>query len=244
MTSQTHISGPVLWEHELPAGTHYSLVLRRGTTLRLTDLQGGANVATLFYNYEEPLERYNMPDTLKAQFTAFLTRAHACYSDMGRILVSITADSCGWHDTICGVSHAADIRERYGDHRYQEFRNEMYRNGRDSLLIELGKYGLGKRDMAAPVNFFSKVSADEDGNLVYHSGHSKAGDYVDLRAEMHVLVCLSSAPHPLDPSPTYSPKRVMLTVWRSPPPAPDDICRTRCEQNARGFINTERLFAV
>jgi urea carboxylase-associated protein 2 len=232
----------LLYEEELPAGTHCSFVLRRGTTLRLTDLEGGANVAALFYNYEAKLERYNMPDTLKAQYTAFLTKGHVCYSDMGRILVSITEDTCGWHDTVCGVSHAGDIKERYGERRYQQYRNEMYRNGRDSLLIELGKWGLGKRDLAANVNFFSKVSARDNGDLVFHSGHSRAGDYVDLRAEMHVLVALSSTPHPLDPAPAYSPKRVLLSVWRSPPPAADDICRTSCEQNARGFINTERMF--
>ncbi len=56
------------------SGAHWSGVARRGTTLRLTDLEGGANVAALFYNYEEKLERYNMADTLKAQHTAFLTK--------------------------------------------------------------------------------------------------------------------------------------------------------------------------
>ena len=236
----TLLPGPLLWEEELPAGTHTSLLLRRGTVLRLTDLEGGANVSALFFNHEERLERYNMPDTLKAQHTAFLTRGNVCYSDMGRILVSIVGDSCGWHDTVCGVSHAGDIAERYGAHRFQEYRNEMYRNGRDSLLVEIGKYGLGRRDMHANVNFFSKVSVAHDGTLLFAPGHSKAGDHVDLRAEMNVLLALSSAPHPLDPSPTYNPKRVMLAVYRAAPVAADDICRLSCEQNTRGFINTER----
>jgi hypothetical protein len=238
------LPGPLLWEEELPAGTHTSLILRRGAALRLTDLEGGANVSALFFNHEDKLERYNMPDTLKAQHTAFLTRGNVCYSDMGRILVSIVEDSCGWHDTVCGVSHARDIAERYGAHRFQECRNEMHRNGRDSLLIEIGKHGLGKRDMHANVNFFSKVSVAEDGALQFVQGNSRAGDHVDLRAEMTVLVALSSAPHPLDPSPAYKARRVRITVYRAAPVAADDVCRMSCEQNTRGFINTERYMTA
>jgi urea carboxylase-associated protein 2 len=230
----------LLYEDELPAGTHTSFVLRRGTVLRLTDLEGGANVSVLMYNHEEKLERYNMPDTLKAQHTAFLTTGNVCYTDMGRILVSIIDDSCGWHDTICGVSHAKDVAARYGDHRFQQHRNDMYRSGHDSLLVEIGKYGLGKRDLHAPVNFFSKVSVADDGALVFASGHSKAGDHVDLRAEMDVLMALSSAPHPLDTAATYAPKRVRLSVYRADAVGADDVCRVSCEQNRRGFINTER----
>ncbi|MFO1435690.1 MAG: urea carboxylase-associated family protein [Gammaproteobacteria bacterium] len=230
----------LLYEDELPAGTHTSLLLRRGLVLRLTDLEGGANVSALLFNHEEKLERYNMPDTLKAQHTAFLTNGNVCYSDMGRILVSIIDDTCGWHDTVCGLSHTRDLAQRYGECRFQEHRNDMYRSGHDSLLIEIGKYGLGKRDLHAPINFFSKVNIAEDGALEFETGHSKAGNYVDLRAEIDVLIALSSAPHPLDPSATYSPKRTNLSVYRADPVATDDVCRVSCDQNRRGFINTER----
>src|SRR5512139_3898504 len=148
-----------LWEEAIPGGCHWSGVVRRGNALRLTDLTGRANVSALFYNREEKLERYNMPDTLKAQHTAFLTAGNVCYSDMGRVLCSVIADSVGWHDTYCGVSDAALIAQKYGSATFQTHRNAMYRNGRDGLLIELGKWGLGKRDLMANVNFFSKVTA-------------------------------------------------------------------------------------
>ena len=151
----------LLWEEFVPGGGHWSGVMKRGTTLRLTDTKGGANVSALFFNQEEKLERYNMADTLKAQHTAYLTRGFVCYSDMGRVLCSITADTCGWHDTICGVMDAKQLLKKYGTHRFQEHRNSMYRSGRDGMLIELGKYGLGRRDLVANVNLFSKVIVDE-----------------------------------------------------------------------------------
>jgi len=232
----------VLWEETIPGGNHWSGVLRRGTALRLTDLESGANLSALFYNREEKLERYNMPDTLKAQYTAYLTAGHVCYSDMGRVLCSIIGDSVGWHDTVCGITDAALIEKKYGVANYQTHRNDMYRSGKDGLLIELGKWGLGKRDLVANVNFFSKVTADDAGKLHFQSGHSKAGATVDIRFDMDTLVVLSAAPHPFDPKPEYQPAAVKLTAWHAGPAAADDLCRNSCPQNQRGFINTERYY--
>jgi urea carboxylase-associated protein 2 len=234
--------GVVLWEELVPGGAHWSGVLRRGTSLRITDLKGRANVAALFYNYEEKLERYNMADTLKGQHTAYLTKGNVCYSDMGRVLCSITEDSCGWHDTICGVSNADMVLQKYGEARYQEHRNAYHRNGYDSLVNELGKYGLGKRDLVANINFFSKVTADENGTMQFQPRNSKAGDFVELRFEMNTLVVLSTCQHPLDPDPNYDPRDVDLLAWHSGTAQADDLCRNACQENQRAFINTERLY--
>src|SRR6478736_5483604 len=179
-----------LWSQPLRGGAHWSGVIRRGLTLRLTATGSDANVAALFYSHEQPLERYNMADTLKAQHTAHLTTGCVCYSDMGRILCSITADTCGWHDPLCGLTDAAQIAARYGATRFQEQRNQRFVSGRDAMLVELGKYGLNERDLVANINFFSKVVVDEAGSMHLASGHSKAGQYVDLRFEMDTIVAL------------------------------------------------------
>jgi len=241
-TSTRYSPELVLWEDTLPGGASWSGLLRRGNALRLSDVQGRANVSALLFNHEDRNERYNMPDTLKAQHTAFLTRGHALYSDMGRVLCSIPEDSCGWHDTVCGVLDAERMKSKYGEARYQQARNAMHRNGRDSLLVELGKWGLGKRDLVANLNFFSKVAADEAGALHFDSAHRQPGQYVDLRFEMNVLVVFSAAPHSFDPSPNYEPTPVQLTAWRSGTAGADDVCRLSCAENGRGFINTERWF--
>jgi urea carboxylase-associated protein 2 len=231
----------VLFEDRVPAGATWSHVLKRGTALRITDADGGANVGALFYNREQPVERYNMPDTLKAQHIARLTRGDVLYSDMGRILCSITEDSVGWHDPLSGCSNAALVRSTYGEARYQEHRNDCYKNAYDSFVIELAKYGLSARDMVAPVNFFSKVVVDENGGMRFIPGHSKAG-FIELRAEMHVLVILNTCQHPLDPNPRYDPRPVTLSVARVAPPAADDACRVSRAENRRGFTLTERYF--
>jgi len=230
-----------IWEEHIPGGCHWSDIIRRGTTLRLVDVSGGANAAVLFFNQEEKLERYNMADTLKSQHTFRLTKGHACHSDMGRIFCCITADTVGWHDTVCGMSDAELIRGKYGVARFQEHRNQMFRSGMDGMLIELGKWGLGMRDIVANINFFSKVTANPSGDLTFHPGNSKAGDYVDLSFEMDTLVALSAAPHPLDPAPTYRPGAVRLAAF-----ATTEVLSTECAhipENARGLQNTRRLYA-
>ena len=232
----------VLWADTIGAGASWSLILRRGNILRLEDTEGGANAAALFYNFDCPVERYNMPDTLKAQHIAHLTKGFVIYSDMGRILCSIIDDTCAWHDPLGGYNDARLVAAKYGVSTYQEQRNAWHRNSRDNLLAEVMKYGLGSRDLGPSVNFFSKVKVGWDGSMEFVPGNSKPGDFVELRAEMNVLVVIDTGPHPLDPNPSWAPKPVKFSVIRSAPAAVDDPCRLSRPENARGFVNTERYF--
>jgi len=231
-----------LWEDTIQGGASWSLILRRGNLLRLEDTEGGGNCAALLYNMDFPVERYNMPDTLKAQHIAHLTSGFVLYSDMGRILASVTNDSCGWHDPLGGFNDAAAVSAKYGAAPYQEHRNAWHRNSRDNFLAEAAKYGLGSRDLGPTVNFFSKIQVEEDGSMHFIPGNSQPGDFVELRAEMDLLVLLDTGQHPLDPNPVYSPKPIQISVRRAPVVLPDDPCRLSRPENARGFINTERYF--
>ncbi len=232
----------ILHSQILPGGATWSHVLKRGTALRITDTLGSANVAAYFLNFEIPSERFNLPDTLKAQHTARLTAGHVLFSDMGRVLCSITEDTVGWHDPLAGISNAALVEKKYGKLSYQEARNSWHQNTREGFLVELGKYGMGPRDLHATVNFFSKVTVDHDGQMQYAPDNSPAGSYIELRAEMNVLVLLNTLPHPMDPDPVYDPKPVNLEIKRVPNPMFDDRCRTSCPENTRGFVLTELYF--
>ncbi len=230
----------VQFSEELSGGRAWSHVVKRHHVLRLTDVRGGANVSALFFNAHLPLERYNMPDTLKAQHTAYLSRGRVLLSDMGRVLCSLVEDTCGWHDTLCGHSNAALVERRFGRKRYQEARNDFHRNAHDNFLVELGKWGLGQQDLVPNVNFFSKVVTDGDGKLSFVTNHSPPGAFVDLRAEMNVLAVFAANPHPLDPTKDYAPRTVQLTLSRCEPPPRDDTCRCSTPEATRAFENTER----
>ncbi|SIQ14151.1 urea amidolyase associated protein UAAP1 [Aquipseudomonas alcaligenes] len=233
---------PTLYEETVPGGGHTSFVLKRGQLLRLTDIEGGANVSLLLVNAHEKSERLNLPDTLKCQHTAKLTAGHCLYSDMGRILAAITADTCGWHDSVGGVLNAAEVAEKYGQGRYQELRNGFFRNGMDNLLVELGKWDLGLADLLMNLNLFSKVTVDNDGYFHFEAGNSKAGDYLELYAPMDTLVVLTALQHPMDPNPQYAPKPVQLSWQQVQSDGISVLCRTSRPENGRGFHNTERLY--
>jgi urea carboxylase-associated protein 2 len=161
---------------------------------------------------------------------------------MGRILCSIIEDTVGWHDPIGGTSNSHSVEAKYGPSSYQEQRNHYHKNGRDSFLIEMGKWGLGPRDLIANVNFFSRIEVSESGSLSFAPRNSKAGDHVELRAEMNVLTILHTCQHPLDPNPKYEPKPVLVSIRQAQSPGPDDCCRRSRPENERGFTLTDRYF--
>jgi urea carboxylase-associated protein 2 len=235
--------GEVLWEETIPGGCHWSGVVRRGVALRLTDLEGGANGAMLLYNHEERFERYNMPDTLKGQHIVSLRKGAVLVTDMGRVIASLIEDTCGWHDTVCGVMDDAALDQRYGARAYATHRNDMTRSGKEGFLKELTRLGLGRRDLHANVNWFSKVRTDEAGALHFDTAHRAPGQFVDLRFDMHALVVVSTCPHPLDSATAWAPKPMKLTAWRCGLAPADDLCRKFRPENGRAFTNTERYFA-
>lgn len=233
----------ILYHYTVPGAAHWSLRIRRGTALRLTDLEGGANVGMMFYNPDDLLEKYNAPDTLKCQHTFKLTRGNCLYSDMGRIFCSITEDSFGWHDTVCGNANKDKVVEKWGEKDYQAARNQWHQNGYDSFLVELAKYGLNGKDMAANLNLFSKVVVDDAGSLSLDASAARKGASVTLRFEMDTLVMLHTCPHPLSTAESYPYKPVLCELMKADPVGEDDYCLNFRPENKRGFENN-RLYQM
>jgi len=221
---------------QINGASHWSLVVRRGSLLTLTDLEGGANVGMLFYNPYMLGEKYNAPDTLKCQHTFKLTRGNCLYSDMGRIFCSIVDDDFGWHDTVCGNTHAEMIEKRWGSRNYQVDRNLWKQNGYDSFLVELAKYKLDRRSLAMNVNFFSEVATDFQGGVQLRR-QANAGDELQLRFEMDTLVLMHTCPHPLNTAQAYPNKPVQLALTKAEPVGEDDYCLNFRPENRRGFEN-------
>lgn len=241
LSSKSEIKpGEIIYEDKIAPACHWSLRMRKGTILRLIDDDGGANVGMLFYNPENLLERYNAPDTLKCQHTFKLTKGNCLYSDMGRIFCSIVEDTVGWHETVCGNTTKDIIKQKWGEKTYQDHHNGWNQNGYNSFLVELAKYGLGKKDMAANLNLFSAVGADDDGNLKYLENNSKAGDAIELRFEMDTLVLLHTCPHPLNTATEYPRKSITYQIIQAAEVSEDDYCMNYRDENGRGFENNNR----
>ncbi len=213
------VPGRLVDDRTIPPGGEWSGLVRAGQVLRIVDLKGRQAVDFLCYSAADPGERYNAADTLKVAGTLFLTTGHGLYSDMGRRLFTIVADTCGRHDTIGGCCSAESNRLRYGV--------EGTPNCRDNFLRALAPFGLGKKDIVANVNFFMNVPVGPDGAMAIVDGRSRPGDYVDLRAELDVLAAVSNCPQIHNPCNAYRPTPIRLVIYEgSNPPAPPSEERT------------------
>lgn len=222
----------VLHREALPGGWGWSGVLPKGQTLRISVKTATQGVSLVLYRAAEPSERLNVGDTVKVQWSAKLHKGKLLYSDMGRVLASITDDTFEKHDAVAGGSTPFTNEEKYGD--------ASLRSTRGNFILLSAKYGLSKRDIPPCVTLFAPVVVDAAGAFQWDGSAPKPGDYVDLRAEMDVLVFLSNCPHPLAPG-AFAPEPVDLLIWQSPPPDEDDFCRTASEEARRGFDNTDAI---
>jgi hypothetical protein len=219
-------------------GEKWSGVIGRSKLLRFTTLKTGANLSMLLYNRRDLTERYNMPDTLKAQYTSRLTKGNVLMSDNGRVLASIVEDSLGWHDTISGVTRREQTDEKYGKTDYQHLKNDWLRSGYENFMIELERNGLQPRDMVPPVNLFAKVQCDSQGGMHFIEEHCAQGATVTLRTEMDVLIILSNTPNPLDMRKVYPSVPIQVEVLPAIPPDSLDYCVNCRPENRRAFENT------
>ena len=228
----------VLWDDVVAGGGYSARVLPRGARLRLTDRDGDACAGVLLHRADSPHERLNVADTVKVQWQAYLGQGHLLLSDMGRVLATMTDDTSGRHDALCGTTNDRSNARRYGDGAP----DGPSPNGRDHFAVSLAKFGLERRDVAPNVNLFKQVRVAPDGAFLFDPA-SPAGAHVDLRCELPVLVTVVNVPHPLDDRPDYTVTPLRLTAWRGAPAASDDIWRTATPEAERAFLNTEAVAA-
>ena len=186
----------ILADATIPAGAYWTRLLPRWATLRVTDIEGRGAASLLVWNARQPSERYNAPDTTKVQNMIFLTTGWLLLSDLGRVLLSITGDTSGHHETLAGGTTPATVLARYGaDGTYFEHHNDRFTNDRDNFIAAVGRHGLDERDLVPNVNLFAPIETSDIGALRWLPGVASAGSWIDLRAEQDVLVANSAAPY-------------------------------------------------
>jgi urea carboxylase-associated protein 1 len=199
-----------VYRQTVPAGDYWMEVIRTGQTLRILDLEGNQAADTLFYAVADPTERYSAIDTIRAQGNVYLTAGSVLMSTEGRPMLTITADTCGRHDTLGGACATESNTVRYALDR------KCMHACRDSWLravAERDEFGLTKRDITHNINFFMNVPVTPDGGLTFADGISGSGKYVEMRAEMDVIVLISNCPQLNNPCNAYNPTPIDVLVW-------------------------------
>ncbi len=233
----------ILLDEILPGGARWSKIIKRGDKLRITTKDGLGSLSAMFYNADNTAERFNSADTVKLQHNAYFCKGRVFYSELGRVLFSITEDTTdGLFDAIAGISNPRIVKERFGEGDFEHIRNRYYKSDRENFLVELGKYGMGKRDMIQAINFFRRVDVKDESRLELSDKRAEPGSYIELRAEMNVLLLLSNTPHVMEEG-EYNPSDVQLTLYKAAPVTEDDYCMNFSVQSQRAFINNARYFA-
>jgi urea carboxylase-associated protein 1 len=186
--------------------------VHKGEYLRLTDLHGNQAIDTIFYNANNPYERYSAFDTIQLQRNIYLTKGSILYSDRQRPMLEIVDDTCGRHDTLGGACSSESNTVRYA------LEKKTMHSCRDSWLLalntELGEFGLNKKDLPPNVNFFMNVPVTQEGGLTFEDGISAPGKYVELRARMDILVLISNCPQLNNPCNGYDPTPVEARILK------------------------------
>jgi uncharacterized protein len=209
ITESHYAPDAAVFRQVVPAGEPFMRRVARGQVLRILDLEGNQAVDTLFYNADDTEERYDANNTIRGQNNIYLTAGTTLVSNEGNPMLTITADTCGRHDTLGGACSAESNTVRYA------LEKRHMHACRDSFLLALAEYdhGMSKRDLPSNINFFMNVPVTPDGRLTFEDGISAAGRYVEMRAEMDILVLISNCPQLNNPCNAYNPTPVEVLVW-------------------------------
>ena len=190
------------------AGEPWLARITRGQVLRIVDLEGNQAVDTLFFNAHDAEERYSATHTILAQRALYLGLGTTLVSSEGRPMLTIVADTCGRHDTLGGACSCESNTVRYA------LDKRAMHSCRDNFMAAIMASGqLVKRHVASNINFFMNVPVTPEGGLTFEDGISAPGKYVEMRAEMDVLVLISNCPQLNNPCNAYNPTPVRCLVW-------------------------------
>jgi urea carboxylase-associated protein 1 len=194
----------ITYDFVVPARQPWSRVIKQGEVLRIIDLEGQQAVDFLCYNAEDPGDRYSSMNTIKVQQNSYVGKDTVLYSDAGMPLFTVIEDTLGRHDTVYGCCS--------NPNNYLRYRVRTTESCYSNFLTELAKHGLDRSAIVSNVNFFMRVPIMADGAAGVAADVSPPGSYVDLRAEMDVLVVLSNCPQMHNPCNAYNPTPIRVIV--------------------------------
>jgi len=192
------------------AGDYFLGEIKQGQTFRIVDLEGNQAADVLFYNAKDPSERYSAMDTIRTQGNLYLSAGTRLVSNAQNSLATIVADTCGRHDTLGGACATESNTVRYS------LEKRCMHACRDSWMLAIAEhpeFRISKRDISHNINFFMNVPVTPEGGLTFADGISAPGKYVELKAEMDIVMLVSNCPQLNNPCNGYNPTPIEILVW-------------------------------
>lgn len=199
------VPGDVLRSIHIPPREYVAFTMRTSNVLRIIDSEGQQVADTVTFALDDFTERMNSEFTMLINQTYNPTEGAIIYSTLCRPMMTIIDDKVGRNYPGGAQCSEPLNRLRYGI--------PGTRNCRDNLTDALRPWGIPEHDLPGCFTPFMNVTHDPDGGANIAEPTSRAGDYIDLRAEMDLLVAISACPQERNPCNGWKPTSLDLRVY-------------------------------
>ena len=190
--------------YHLEPQTGLGLRLERGQVLRVIDPDGEQVSDVVAFSSDDPSERLSSGRSIDYNNTIYLTTGHVLYSNRSNQMFTILEDTVGKHDFLLTPCSPETFEILYEDH--QGYHPSCFEN----LATNLKRFGIAEDDIPTTFNAFMNVDVLPSGELEIRPPLSRAGDFVDLRAEMDLIIGVTACSAEM--SNNYSFKPIDLQI--------------------------------
>jgi uncharacterized protein YcgI (DUF1989 family) len=166
--------------------TGTGFILRKGQSLKITDIEGEQVADLMCYNLHDKQEYLSSGRTIDYAGKIYLTTGDPFYSNRSNEMFTIMEDQVGRHDFLLTPCSAEMFRKIYG---HEQPHHGCFGN----LCMALEPFGINGDQVPVTFNVFMNVSVDATtGKIEVLPPVSKAGDHLIIQASMDLIVGLTA----------------------------------------------------
>jgi uncharacterized protein YcgI (DUF1989 family) len=170
----------------IPAGGGRGVRLKQGEQLRIVDIEGGQSGDLVAYS-ADGVHRLSSGRTFDYGGKIYVSTGDVLWSERSSPMLTIIHDDVGKHDLLYAPCSLEMYRIQYGATDY-------HANCYDNLCSAFRELGIEPEPLPSSLNFFMNANVAADGSLSFSPPKTYAGASMVLRAEMDLLIALSSCP--------------------------------------------------
>jgi len=204
----------IIEEFVIPAEHGSAFLIKRGQVLRIHLVEGQQVGDCAFFNADDPKEQFHVGQTwaLNVMLQTGTARSFRYfYSKPPRenLMFTVLEDTVRSHFGNCAGRCSRKLLALRD-------KREGVRSCQENLAEALAPFGISGDDIGDVFNVFMNVDLSTDGSFVIKAPETKAGDYIDLRAEMNIIAGISACPNSTNPVNNFRAKPLGVTIYDVP----------------------------
>ena len=174
-----------LAQHHIKPRSGTALTVKKGQIIRVIDVEGEQVSDLVCFALGDMDEYFSSGRTINYNEKIYLSTGDILYSNRSNQMLTILSDKVGKHDLLFAPCSQEMFGLSYGI-------TEAHPNCLDNLTTHLGPFGITASQITNVFNMFMNATVSANGNITIAPPLSKAGDYIDLRAHMDLLVGITA----------------------------------------------------